>query len=478
MDEQLPLGDPHLLGRTLSERYLLRSLLGRGGMGEVYEAEDLRLRRPVAVKLLREDLAGDPRLLARFRREASTAGSLTHPNIVAVHDVGADGERVYLVMELVGGQTLAETIRAEAPLAPRRAARIAERIAEALEFAHARGVVHRDVAPGNVMLTHTGEVKVLDFGIARTDGHGSVAGTSTAPSSVHGTVAYLAPELTAGQRTGQRTGQMTGQPADRRADIYALGAVLYELLTGAPPPRTAGPVPPPGRLQAGIPAAIDAVAMRCLAPEPAARYPHARQVAAALAAAVGEAPQTRPLPVVPGRPDPVARRGPTTPVLSSAPTLPIARRGREGARTQRGVRRWAIASATVLAGLATWFVALPVWHAISDPPAPSPPPAAARLQVPTHVTSTGVCDGWWSARVDLEWAPGATEAAAFEIYRADASGGSYRLLQRVDGSSTRWTDRGLGLGATYHYLVRAVDGERRSPLTPKLEGSTPSLCLG
>jgi eukaryotic-like serine/threonine-protein kinase len=463
MHEQRLLGDPPLLGRTLGERYLLRSLLGRGGMGEVYGAEDLRLHRPVAVKLLREDLASDPRLLARFRREARTAGSLTHPNIVAVHDVGADGDRVYLVMELVRGQTLAEVIRAEAPLAPRRAARIAERVAEALEFAHARGVVHRDVAPGNVMLTHTGEVKVLDFGIARTERHRSIPATSTAPPSVHGTVAYLAPE------------QASGGPAGRRADIYALGAVLYELLTGAPP-RSPDPTVPPGARQAGIPSAIDAAVMRCLAREPGARFARAAEVAAALAAAVGEAPQTRPVPLIPARLDPAPRRGPTTPVLDSAPTLPIAStRGAARARPPAG--RWAVASATVLAGLATWFVALPVWHAMSDPPVPQPP-ATVELQAPTRVTSTGTCDGWWSARVDLAWTPGTTDAAAFEIYRADEGEGSYRLVQRLDGGATRWTDRGLGLGATYSYLVRAVDGTRRSPLTPELEGSTPSLCLG
>ena len=457
MDEQRPLGDPPFLGSTLSERYLLRSLLGRGGMGEVYECEDLRLHRLVAVKLLRPELAGDPVVVSRFRREARTAGSLQHANVVAVHDVGTDGGRAFLVMELVRGRTLAEVIRAEAPLTPRLAARIGERMAEALAFAHERGIVHRDVSPGNVMLTDSGEVKVLDFGIARTDRHGS-----TAPRSVHGTAAYVAPELT------------RGLPADRRSDIYSLGAVLHELLTGEPPQ--------PARTNAerelppGVPSTLAAVVKRSLAYEPDARHADASAVARALAGVLGETAQTRPIPLLPPRRDPAARRAASTPVLETAATLPIPPRDRSGGR--RRARRWAVASATVIAGLATWFVALPVWHAMSDPTVPAPPRAPTALQAPTVVTATGTCDGFWSARVELTWEQAHTPASAFEIYRADEEAGPYRLLDRVDGSATAWIDRGLGLDATYRYLLRAVDDERRSPLTPELAGSTPLLCLG
>ena len=446
-----PLVGP-LAGRTLHARYRLRAVLGRGGMGEVYEAEDLRLHRLVAVKLLRDDLAGDRRLLERFRREARTAGSLTHPHIVAVHDVGEDGGLVYLVMELVRGRTLAEVIAEEAPLPPRRAARIAEQVAEALGFAHERGVVHRDVAPGNVMLTSTGEVKILDFGIARAD---RTSTGSTAPPSVHGTVPYLAPELA------------SGDPSDHRADLYALGAVLSELLTGAPPF---------GAHRAQIPSAIDPVVLRCLAPDPRLRFSSAGEVAAALRTAVGDTSRTALLPAIPARPDPAPRR-PATPVLASAETLPLGPGRGRGRRSGRG-RRWAVASATVLAGLATWFVALPVWQAMSDPAAPVSRPAPPALQAPTHLTSTGACDGWWSTRIELAWTPAGTDAASFEIYRADAPPGPYRLVQRVGGTVTRWTDRNLGVGDRFTYLVRAVDGERRGPLTPALEGSTPSFCLG
>ena len=456
MDEQPPLGDLPLLGTTLSERYLLRSVLGRGGMGEVYEAEDLRLHRLVAVKLLRSELAGDPEVASRFRREARTAGSLQHANIVAVHDVGADGDRAYLVMELVRGRTLGEVISTEAPLTPRRAARIGARMAEALAFAHARGVVHRDVAPGNVMLTDAGEVKVLDFGIARTDRH-----RSAAHRPVHGTVAYVAPEV------------KRGLIAERPSDIYSLGAVMYELLTGEPP-RPAS-VMPQQRPLPDVPPELGAVVMRCLEAEPAARFSDADEVTRAFAGVLGETAQTRPLPALPARPDPAARRGAATPVLETAPTLPIPPRG---ARLRGRSRRWALVSATVAAGLATWFVALPVWHAMSDPPAPARPPAQAELRAPTAVTARGTCDGFWSARVELAWEPAHTASSAFEIYRADEGSGPYRLLERVDGGVTAWTDRGLGLDATYRYLLRAVDGERRSPLTPELAGSTPLLCLG
>jgi serine/threonine-protein kinase len=434
---------PPVPGAPLGGRYLLRGLLGRGGMGEVYEADDLRLHRRVAVKALRADLADDPRILARFRREARTAGSLNHPNIVAVHDAGADGGRAYLVMELVHGRTLAEVIRSESPLAPGRAARIAGRVAEALEYAHGRGVVHRDVSPGNVMLTDTGEVKVLDFGIAQVD-----LG-STGPASARGTVAYVAPEVERGAGAGPRS------------DVYALGAVLVELLTGAPPVRGA---------IVSVPDTLDEVVRRCLAADPADRFARAGDLADALAQAFGDAEQTRPLPAEPVR---ALVRGPTTPVLASAPTLPLPPRA-----ARRGPRRWTVAITTVVTALAAWFVVLPVWQAMSEQPAPPLPPATVELQAPVEVNGTGRCDGFWNARVDLEWTAAATPAAGFEIYRADRVAGPYRLVQRVRGTATEWSDRGLGLDATYFYVMRAVDGGRHSPLTRQLGGGTPLLCLG
>ncbi|HEX6130602.1 MAG TPA: serine/threonine-protein kinase, partial [Actinomycetota bacterium] len=216
-----PPSDRPLAGVVLADRYELRALLGRGGMGEVYEAADRRLDRTVAVKVLRPELAADRRFVARFQREARTAARLAHPSIVAVHDAGEHDGRVFIVMQHVAGGTLSDVVGREGPLAPARAARIAADVAEALAHAHARGVVHRDVAPGNVMVEADGRAKVLDFGIARAAQGSAAAGAVLATSTtIHGTLAYAAPELFAGGR------------GDQRVDVYGLGAVLYELLTG------------------------------------------------------------------------------------------------------------------------------------------------------------------------------------------------------------------------------------------------------
>ncbi len=205
-----------LTGIVLADRYELRGFLGRGGMGEVYEAVDRRLDRTVAVKVLRPEIGADRRFVARFQREARTAARLAHPGIVAVHDYGQDGDRVFLVLEHVPGRTLTEMVRRDGSPAPGRVAEIGAAVAEALAHAHARGVVHRDIAPSNVMVRDDGTVKVLDFGIAAaaiSSGHG---GSVTA----HGTLAYAAPEV------------LAGLPSDQRVDVYGLGAVLYELLAG------------------------------------------------------------------------------------------------------------------------------------------------------------------------------------------------------------------------------------------------------
>jgi serine/threonine-protein kinase len=206
--------------RTLAGRYELAAVIGRGGMGTVYEATDLVLGRSVAVKLLPGLLADqDPTSIARFEREARAAAALNHPAVVAVYDTGEDDGARFIVMELISGRSLEAILREQGPLEPERAAEITARVADALAAAHGAGIVHRDIKPANVMVAEDGSVKVLDFGIAR-----AMDGTTlTQNAMVLGTAAYMSPE------------QALGKPADERSDIYALGCVLYTLITGRPP---------------------------------------------------------------------------------------------------------------------------------------------------------------------------------------------------------------------------------------------------
>jgi eukaryotic-like serine/threonine-protein kinase len=205
-------------GRRLGGRYRIGALLASGGMGAVWAAHDLLLDRAVAVKVLGGALAGDGRAAERLRREARAAARLEHPGIARVLDLGEHDGRPYLVMELLEGESLAARIDRAGPMPPGEAARVVAAVADALEAAHAAGVVHRDVKPGNVFLTSAGEVKVLDFGIAWC-AHDAALTTG----DLLGTAAYLAPERVLGHR------------ATPAADVYALGVVLYELLAGHRP---------------------------------------------------------------------------------------------------------------------------------------------------------------------------------------------------------------------------------------------------
>jgi serine/threonine-protein kinase len=210
----------------LGGRYEIGDLLGRGGMADVRVGRDLRLGRTVAIKRLRTDLASDPTFLARFRREAQSAAALNHPAIVAVYDTGeaggADGDTApYIVMEYVEGQTIREIMHDGRKLLPQRALELTAEILGALDYSHRAGIVHRDIKPGNVMLTPAGQVKVMDFGIARAIADASSAMTQTA--AVVGTAQYLSPE------------QARGEQVDARSDIYSTGCLLFELLVGRPP---------------------------------------------------------------------------------------------------------------------------------------------------------------------------------------------------------------------------------------------------
>jgi serine/threonine-protein kinase len=269
--------------RILAGRYRLDEVLGRGGMSTVYRATDLALDRPVAVKVALDPLAEEnPIYVARFKREARAAAAINNPGVVTVYDAGADGPTRFIVMELVEGKSLADLLREHEPLEPDRAARIAEQVADTLVAAHAAGIVHRDIKPGNIMVEPGDRVKVLDFGIARTaDGV-----TLTQTASVLGTAPYMAPE------------QAMGNPADARSDIYSLGCVLYEMLTGQPPFMADLPAAvlhqhvrvapkPPSQRNPAVPPTLDALVMEMLAKRPEDRPQTAAEVRDRLAAYLG-----------------------------------------------------------------------------------------------------------------------------------------------------------------------------------------------
>jgi eukaryotic-like serine/threonine-protein kinase len=265
--------------RLLGGRYELDGVVGRGGMAEVYRARDIRLDRVVAVKTLREDLARDATFQARFRREAQSAASLNHPSIVAVYDTGEDNsgpEPVpYIVMEYVDGRTVRDLLREDRRLLPERALEITDGVLRALDYSHRNGIVHRDIKPANVMITRVGDIKVMDFGIARAVSDAQATMTQTA--QVIGTAQYLSPE------------QARGERVDARSDLYSAGCLLYELLTGRPPFTGDSPVAiayqhvsenpiPPSRLDPEIPPWIDAIVLKAMAKNPADRYQSAGEM--------------------------------------------------------------------------------------------------------------------------------------------------------------------------------------------------------
>ena len=282
--------------RIFNSRYELGAMIGTGGMADVYIAEDLRLHRKVAVKILRSDLARDPAFIARFKKEALAAGGLNHPGIVAVFDSGEDGTNSYIVMELVKGHTLRQILQsvdgqARQIMTQQEAVEIVTEILEALEYSHQQGIIHRDIKPGNIMITDSGKVKVMDFGIARA--LDDIGATMTNTWSVVGTAQYLSPE------------QATGDSADARSDIYSVGCLMYELLVGRPPfvgdtpvsiafQHVSAPLPSPSDFNPEIDPNLETIIKVALHKNPDDRYQDAGAMLADLRRAYrGEAVTTK-----------------------------------------------------------------------------------------------------------------------------------------------------------------------------------------
>lgn len=354
--------------RVLAGRYEVGELIGRGGMAEVHIGYDSRLSRTVAIKLLRTDLAEDPTFHARFRREAQSAAALNHPAIVAVYDTGEEqvtgpnGKTTslpFIVMEYVEGHTVRELLKDGAAVPIDEAVEIVIGILGALEYAHHEGIVHRDIKPGNIMLTPTGQVKVMDFGIARAIADQSATMTQT--NSVVGTAQYLSPE------------QARGETVDARSDLYSTGCVLFELLTGRPPFSGDSPVsvayqhvrempPVPSSIAGDIPESLDRVVLKALAKSRDDRYQDAAQFRADLLAVLHggriSAPATQvwaPAEATPtavmGAPGPATT---TRPVSRSTTTIPAARPldDPEGKKSLWWV--WLLVVLAVLLGLGIW----------------------------------------------------------------------------------------------------------------------------
>ncbi|WP_082503275.1 Stk1 family PASTA domain-containing Ser/Thr kinase [Nocardioides sp. Leaf307] len=318
-------------------RYQIGELLGRGGMAEVRKGTDTRLGRVVAVKRLRTDLASDATFQARFRREAQSSASLNHPSIVAVYDTGeepaADGSGVqqpYIVMEFVAGRTLRDILREGRKILPERALEITSGVLSALDYSHRAGIIHRDIKPGNVMLTPSGDVKVMDFGIARAISDASSTMTQTA--AVVGTAQYLSPE------------QARGETVDSRSDVYSAGCLLYELLAGRPPFVGDSPVAvayqhvreqaqPPSDHDTSLPPEIDAIVMKALAKRVEDRY----QSAAAMRSDIERYLAGRPVQATPPPPLlPVSQTPPPRPMPVAAPAPTPDATGEEESSSSRG----------------------------------------------------------------------------------------------------------------------------------------------
>jgi tRNA A-37 threonylcarbamoyl transferase component Bud32 len=368
-------------------RYRLVRRIASGGMGEVWAADDTVLGRRVALKVLVEELAADEHATRRFVREARASARLAHPNVARVYDFGRDGGAPFLVMELLEGETLAGRLDG-GPLPPAEVARIGAAVADALDAAHRRGVIHRDMKPSNVMLTPDGEVKVMDFGIAAAAGETH----STTGSGLYATVAYVSPE------------RVEGRPATPASDVYSLGAVLYELLTGRPPFQGASPalvarahvhepLRPVRELAPWVPARLAEACEAALAKDPARRPSSAAAFALRLRAARGAAPPAAEPVRVPTellRPAPDQRP-------AAAPTVEVAGAGAVWRRHRR--RTTALLALVLVALLAV--VGVRELGARRQQAGRQPPPAGSTAAAaPVTVTVRATDRVWARATVD------------------------------------------------------------------------------
>ncbi len=359
---------------SVGDRYLVGPCIGRGGMAEVYEGLDIRLGRSVAVKILREQDAADEASRSRLSSEARAAARLSHPNLATVYDVGEDEGRPCIVMELVTGGSLARRLQ-DPPMGQDEAVRLVTQVLGALDAAHRAGILHRDIKPGNILLTEDGAAKVTDFGIAKAMDQARADADLTVTGEVMGTPRYLAPERAA------------GDPATVASDLWAVGVVLYEALTGRPPfdadtalgvamAADRGQLVPPEVYRPDLAPALGAVVARALAPRPLDRFTSASEMAAALSRAVAD-------------PDSTA---------GFEPTEPYPDVGGFGAQRSRPSRRMLLAggglvASLLLIALAALFLLKGGRAAATRPPATTSPPPPVQLTTlppppPTTTTTT------------------------------------------------------------------------------------------